>query len=128
MFLLAREPVGVAFHGLGGRGSGRWGGSPTEDIFPESIFSIYPPHSTPHPPSKGNDLAETLFVQRHSAVRAWSRGEKMGCYDKGLCDEKSKMEPLVDRLFPRTITLPAVPNGRVQEISAREGCSALAGG
>lgn len=45
--------------------------------------------TTPHPPSKGNDLAETLFVQRHSAVRAWSQA-KMGCYDKGLCVEKSK--------------------------------------
>lgn len=44
----------------------------------------------------------------------------MGCYDKGLCEEKSKIEPLVDRLFPRTITQPAVPNRRVQEISARE--------
>lgn len=38
------------------------------------------------------------------------------------------MEPLVDRLFPRTITLPAVPNRRVQEISAREGRSAQTGG
>lgn len=52
----------------------------------------------------------------------------MGCYDKGLWNEKSKMEPLVDRLFPRTITLPAVPNRRLQEISAREGCSAQTGG
>lgn len=52
----------------------------------------------------------------------------MGCYDKGLCEEKSKMEALVDRLFPRTITLPAVPNRRVEEISAREGCSAQTGG
>lgn len=52
----------------------------------------------------------------------------MGCYDKGLCDKKSKMEALVDRLFPRTITLPTVPNIRVQEISAREGCLPQTGG
>lgn len=108
-----------------------WKASCGRCIF-QPIFSIYPaPLSLPHlplrPPSKGNDLAETLFVQRHSAFRAWSRAE-MGCYDKGLCDEKSKMEPLVDRLFPRTITLPAVPNRRLQEISAREGCSAQTGG
>lgn len=38
------------------------------------------------------------------------------------------MEALVDSLFPRTITLPAVANMRVQEISAREGCSAQTGG
>lgn len=48
----------------------------------------------------------------------------MGCYDKGLCEEKSKMEPLVDMHFPKTITLPAVPNRRLEEISPREGCSA----
>lgn len=56
-------------------------------------------------------------------VRAWGQA-KTGCYDKGLCDEKSEKEPLDDRLFPRTITQPAVPNRRVQEISARKQCSA----
>lgn len=52
----------------------------------------------------------------------------MECFDKGLCNEKPKMELLVDRLSPRTITLPAVPNSRLQEISAREGCSVQTGG
>lgn len=123
---------GVVFHGLRRQGSGRRGGSRTVAIFSSlySPFSHLSTHSTPtppHPPSKGNDLAETLFVQRHSAVRAWSQA-KMGCYDKGLCVEKSKKEPLVDRLLPRTITLPAVPNRRLQEISAKKGCSAQTGG
>lgn len=52
----------------------------------------------------------------------------MGCFDKGLCNKKPKMELLVDRLSPRTITRPAVPNRRLQEISAREGCSVQTGG
>lgn len=52
----------------------------------------------------------------------------MECFDKGLYNEKPKMELLVDRLSPRTITLPAVPNSRLQEISAREGCSVQTGG
>lgn len=46
----------------------------------------------------------------------------MGSFDKGLCNKKPKMELLVDRLSPRIITLPAVPNRRLQEISARKGC------
>lgn len=38
------------------------------------------------------------------------------------------MELLVDRLSPRTITLPAVPNRRLQEMRAREGRSVQTGG
>lgn len=53
----------------------------------------------------------------------------MGCYDKGLCNKKFKNRRLlVDRPLPRTITLPAVPNRRVQEISAQEWCSVQTAG
>lgn len=92
----------------------------------------------------GEDLAQKphfpFFILHLSTLRpkrmTWHRKHfclevqqlKMGSCDKGLCGAKSKMESLVDGLFPRTITLPAVPNRRVPEISARERRSAQTGG
>ena len=113
----------VSAHKRAGRGFVSWvcGGEAVyggEGLLQTTNVYFLHPFTHPHPPSKGNDLAQTLFVQKHSA------GQKWGVMIKGLCDKKSKMEPLVDMLFPRTITLPAVPNRRVQEISAREGSAA----
>lgn len=60
-------------------------------------------------------------------VRAWSQA-KRGVMIKAFYDQKSKMEPSVDRPAPTTIMLPAVPNRRLHEISARQGFSADNGG
>lgn len=108
----------VTFGGLGGVGC--W--SCTEDIFP-SLYSVsthLPARSARRSPSKGNDLAETLLF-RGTLWLEPAAGQKWGVVIKVFETKSQKWKALADRLYPRTITLPAVPNTRVQEISAREG-------
>lgn len=82
----------VSAHKRAGRGFVSWvcageavdGG---EGLLQTIYFAVYflHPFTHPHPPSKGNDLAETRFVQKHST------GQKWGVMLKGLCEKKSKM-------------------------------------
>lgn len=118
----AREPRYVWWILGGGAGVGVGCWSCTEDIFP-SLYSLsthLPAHSPRRSPSKGNDLAETLLF-RGTLWLEPAAGQKWGVVIKVFETKSQKWKALADRLFPGTITLPAVPNIRVQEISAREG-------
>lgn len=105
----AREPRYVWWIG-GGLG---WGGL-------YSLSTHLPARSPRRSPSKGNDLAETLLF-RGTLWLEPAAGQKWGVVIKVFETKSQKWKALADRLFPGTITLPAVPNIRVQEISAREG-------
>lgn len=116
------------FHGLGGQGVD--GG---EGLVQETYFPVYVLHlSATLLTDPSIPYQKGMTYLRHFMFRCTlhhpAELDKMECFDKGLFNEKPKMELLVDRLSPRTITLPAVPNSRLQEISAREGCSVQTGG
>lgn len=122
LFLLARERATLRLVDWGGAGVGVGCWSCTEDIFP-SLYSLsthLPARSPRRSPSKGNDLAETLLF-RGTLWLEPAAGQKWGVVIKVFETKSQKWKALADRLFPGTITLPAVPNIRVQEISAREG-------
>lgn len=96
-FCSKRELVEVVFHVLGGRDGGWWGGSHTGDILSSLLYIIHlsTPLLTPlilH--QKG--IAKTLFLFGGTLWLEPGAGQKMGCYDKGLCDEKSNTEPSLD--------------------------------
>lgn len=88
-----------------------------EGLLKKTHFPVYILHIFPQPLSKRNDLAETLFFRG-----TLQREPGAGLNNVVSATRSKKTEPLADRLFPRTNLLPAVPNRRVQEISAREGC------
>lgn len=119
---------GLCSAGLERGGNGWRGRSCTGDIFRSLCsLSIYHPYFTYRTILyQRNGLFQALYVQMHSAVRV--RTKTAVFWQEVFATWCRKWSFLVDRLSPRTITLPAVPNRGLQEINAREGRSVQTGG
>lgn len=94
-FVSAGKRASGGCSGVGGRGSGRQGGSHTEDIF-SSLYSLSTsllttPQLPPprHPLSKGNDLAETLLFRGTLRLEPGA-GQKWGVMIKVFATRSQK--------------------------------------